>query len=328
MLMPLTRVAATTIHPSAGNATGTPAEVLWRPEPSQTPSAHPIDRIFWMHVPKCGSSFTHTVFHYACRGVSWSVGQGRQAGTHHPSRAAGNQSCGDNISLLQRDIKRGSYHTPVQWIDGRMGEAVGNVVAMFRRPSQRLMSAFAWMKESPECCSSDWGMGNMTGPCIGQRAQESECRRRSAIFHMKDAAAFARTPGALGCQTKMLLGRQCQDDKFYPSREQQERARQFVDKHMAFVGLLDEWERSVCLWHARYGGLLYRAELTNTRPTTIVAGQPTGYNESVLDGIVDPADELIYDAAATRFWRDVRSYAAPVAACQAAVRRATSPYVI
>ena len=316
MLMPLTRVAATTSHLSAGHPTGTPADVLWRPEPSQTPSAHPIHRIFWMHVPKCGSSFTHTVFHYACRGASWNVGRG----THHPPPG----SCGDNISLLQRGMTGGNYHTPVQWIDNRMGDAVGNVVAMFRRPSQRLMSAFAWMKEMPKCCTRDWGMGNMTGPCIGQRAQEPECRRRSAIFHMKDAAAFARTPGALGCQTKMLLGRRCQDDKFYPSREQQERARQFVDKDMAFVGLLEEWERSVCLWHARYGGLLYRAELTNTRPTTSVAAQPTGYNESVLNGIVDPADELIYDAATTRFWRDVRSYAAPVAACQAAVRRATS----
>ena len=270
-----------------------------------------------MHVPKCGSSFTHTIFHYACRGTVWNVHQG----THHPPPGA----CGHNISLLQEGMTGGNYHSPMRWIDDtRTSDAVGNVVAMFRRPSQRLMSAFAWMKEAPKCCTRDWGMGNMTGPCIGQLAQEPECRRRSEIFHMKDAAAFARTPGALGCQTKMLLGRRCQDDKFYPSREGQERARQFVDNDMAFVGLLEEWERSVCLWHARFGGPLYRAELTDTRPTTSVLGQPTGYNESVLDGIVDPADELIYDAAATRFWRDVRAYAAPVAACQAAVRRATS----
>ena len=139
---------------------------------------------------------------------------------------------------------------PVQWNGKQPHPGLGSVVGMFRQPSQRLLSARDYMHRHRGCCKTDWGLSRKQGE-----------RARAAAT----AAAFASLPGMRGCMAKMLLGGRCCD---IVGRQQTlarlPRAVAFVEQTMAFVGLLEEWERSVCLWHAKFGGPLFAAELRGT----------------------------------------------------------------
>lgn len=70
-----------------------------------------------------------------------------------------------------------------------------------------------------------------------------------------------------------------------------------------FVGLTDDWERSICLFHVMQGGhRCAPAEMLNTRPT-VSLGYDHGmaHVPGLLDGFVDAADEALYEAAYSRF---------------------------
>ncbi len=301
-----------------------PSRVIWqRRARDGWPATSRLRHIWWLHVPKAGTSFSQTVFHWACdhgkyKGtIGWNIAKG----THHPPRAA----CGSNISTeqrldksaqQQRQVKNSSrtpmvndinYHQPLSEAARRQPNSV---VALFRRPAQRLLSAFYWMKQKPWCCSLDWGFTP---------------KHRAEVNDMATAAEMARQPWALGCQTKLLLGERC----FSPGSAAKRpsalaRALSFINGSsrgggMRFVGLQEHWERSVCLWHARFGGPLYAAELSNTRPTN--GASSAGYDERELGGVFDPKDEAVYAMAAARFWREVAEFSAPVEACMEAVAR-------
>ena len=208
-------------------------QVMWRPAANQLPAPVAIDRIFWLHVPKCGSSFTHTIFHYACaRPVSWSCGNG----VHHPPP----DYCGTNRSTIQEQMHVGNYHTPIRWVQGMGGRFepranVGNVVAVFRSPAQRLLSAFSYMKQMPFCCTSDWGMGPANG------------YKRASVLKMPDAATLARLPYSQGCMTKMIIGFRCFDDHTLTDKEM-ERARRFVDEGIWHLSVCKESGRAQCAY--------------------------------------------------------------------------------
>jgi hypothetical protein len=243
------------------------------------------------------------VFQYACP----ELGKPFFHGVGYLSRAT--SDCGGSRSPLQSDFGTKMYHMHVPWQNDshpvRPDPRAGNVVALFRRPQQRFLSAFHWMQTVPTCCNDDWGMG----PRLGER--------RTAVNRMTSAAEFAKTPGALGCQTRMVLGNDCCAPT--PIRpEAVKRARDFVQNKMAFVGLQEEWVRSVCLWHARFGKPLFAGELLNTRPTSDT-NTTSEYEETELDGVVDEADDALYEAARTRFWRDVADFHSPVEHCMQAV---------
>ena len=145
---------------------------------------------------------------------------------------------------------------------------------------------------------------------------------------MNSSAQFAAYPGVPGCQAKMLLGLQCGAIPKSSPAELGARAAAFVSGHpsVAYVGLQEHWEHSVCLWHARFGGPLRRIELQDGRPTAAPRGrgQVAGageYDEAPLKGFVDVADEALYAAATTRFWKEVGAHAADVEACLDRVRR-------
>jgi hypothetical protein len=91
---------------------------------------------------------------------------------------------------------------------------------------------------------------------------------------------------------------------------------------MAFVGLLEEWEKTICLFHASFGGPLFAAELMNVRPTAVGnGGRASQYNESELGDVLDAADQAVYAAAKRRFERDVRDHHEDISQC---LRRTTA----
>lgn len=202
------------------------------------------------------------------------------------------------------------FHEPLRWTAKDPHRDVGGVVAIFRRPMQRLLSARSYMRRHRHCCGADWGLTR---------------KRREQARAAASARTFALLPGMRGCQTKMVLGYRCCDVAGGLIAGRIPRAVEFIERRMAFVGLLEQWERSVCLFHARFGGPLFAAELMDMRPTASASGgSATQYNESELDGVVDEADQAVYEAAVRRFERDVGEHAADVAHCLHHIRAAVA----
>lgn len=272
---------------------------LWSPRAAHSTLLHPI---FWLHIPKTGSSFTHTVFRFACSAHA-EIWRHSGGGVHQP-----HSTCGGNVSSLQAHLVATNFHTPLPWMpSGAHRLLPDRVVGLFRRPAQRLLSAFYYMRERPSCCHADWGFG------VGSA-------RRQQVGLFADAAAFARSPGALGCQAKMVLGMRChQLPTPAGARIDVARARHFVLREMAFVGLQDAWTDTVCLFHASFGTPLHAVELSNSRPTATAAKHAGWYNESELRGAVDAADEAVYAAALERFRWLSAVLSGPLAECRRSV---------
>ena len=89
-------------------------------------------------------------------------------------------------------------------------------------------------------------------------------------------ATYARWPGIAGCATKMLIGRPCASDskKLHPADAS--RAAGVLRERFAFVGLLEHWNASVCVFHALMmrGSQPDVAELQVTHATPLIHASP------------------------------------------------------
>jgi len=77
-----------------------------------------------------------------------------------------------------------------------------------------------------------------------------------------------------GCQTKMILGVGCHESHALTPSEMQ-RARQYVSSgELAFVGLSERYQESVCLFHVMHGGPLWDFE------AHLPAHEPSSYMDA------------------------------------------------
>jgi len=273
----------------------------------------------WLHIPKCGMTLALTVLNYACGRVHppWHLVHMALVGGQSDVRMAHSLDC--------RHAKAGHRcegrlllpfvgHHPVQAHDQQL-------VIMFRRPAQRLISAFRDNYHA-------WGLG------AGLRT----AMKRSN----PTVASWARYPGIAGCMTKMLAGYDCGASRVPPRGELLRRALGVLrSPRVAFVGLVGQWDASVCLFHRMMGGgtrpwLAEFRQLGHSRnsvrkgrralATAGSTSDPTargsplhraaearqmqgrGYNESELGHFVDHEDEAVYAEAVRIFRRNVAKY--------------------
>ncbi|CAE7376272.1 unnamed protein product, partial [Symbiodinium pilosum] len=83
-------------------------------------------------------------------------------------------------------------------------------------------------------------------------------------------------------------------------------------KEMAFVGLTERWDESVCLFHRMFGGAVNLAQLVDFH-----AGgyHQHLYDEKALGGFEDKVDEKIYRAAEARFEQLLEKYVGNGSVC-------------
>lgn len=102
----------------------------------------------------------------------------------------------------------------------------------------------------------------------------------------------------------MLLGRPCH----HPNDSQLAIAR--MQKEMAFSGLADFWNESVCLFHRTLGGAPTPAQFMPARQYTGVEKTADGwYNEVPLGSFQDVYDEAVYREAKKHFIHQLRQFA-------------------
>lgn len=164
----------------------------------------------------------------------------------------------------------------------------GHIVEMFRQPEQRLLSDYydAFFR-------SNHSWGSPTPP--------------------RDARHFAEE--LQGCATKMLvrpfrLDKQvCKGPGSPPPTEQESAlALKRLQEGFAFVGITDQWDLSVCLFHAKFGGECQPAEFGEVRLGVKRNSSDQGYDTSELRGFVDEMDGRLFAEATRIFQSDLSRY--------------------
>eukprot|EP00927_Polykrikos_kofoidii_P042501 TRINITY_DN364_c0_g1_i1.p1 TRINITY_DN364_c0_g1~~TRINITY_DN364_c0_g1_i1.p1 ORF type:complete len:320 (-),score=29.49 TRINITY_DN364_c0_g1_i1:142-1101(-) len=168
----------------------------------------------------------------------------------------------------------------------------GSFVGMFRDPSQRALSSW------------DSFAGAFV-PTLGRKLSKEEWARRIE-----------------GTATKMLAG---QEFPLEASFGRSNRSLLLPDLELAlsrfegflFVGLVEHWALSVCLFHKITDSACNPHDLDNTRKDGN-RGTNASWDISELNDYVDPYDTKLYLAATDRFWRDVRKHELTTEVCQQA----------
>lgn len=236
------------------------------------------EQMRWLHVPKTGTSFINVLATWGCPGIA-----------------------ADEVIEWKPELGREPFE--VQWVRNNaaskcrfspnfcvghdsIGEGCNNVsgrsyAAMFRQPEQRMISGY---------------LHNFNG-YIGDRTNLT----MSGYAH-----------GCTGCYVRKTTGYQC-CNKQAPINVAQ--AVDTLHTRFAFVGLTDEWDLSVCLFHRMFGGACHPREFKNVRPGRNLSGG-AGYDTAMLDGFTDEADNAFYDEAKTIFWKNIEQFAVTEASCR------------
>jgi len=288
-----------TVSAVSGGINLTPAEVI-NAAPSASERLELLKPITWIHAPKTGTSMVNLFYSHPniCPLVP--------KGIKMP----------DNRDLPDRDLFAayppdlfcpGSFKydrgLEIQACHGAAGslyeDIKGHIVAMFRQPEQRLLSAY---HDTVWRTSHSWN---------------------STIREPRDALDFAEV--MQGCETKMIARQTEFNDAdsnpcFGPpsppaTEDESDLAVQRLREGFAFVGLTDEWDISVCLFHAKFGGDCHAIEFVDSRLGAGRGDTDSKHNTSELHGFEDKVDGRLFEEAVRIFDEDTSRFGVSASSC-------------
>jgi hypothetical protein len=258
--------------------------------------------ITYLHVPQSGSGFATVVAHHVC-------GSDIPDDVFVREPKAFFEKWGPTCNA-SRFGRFESGHSPLTPTD--MGN-LGSVVAMFREPSQRIISGYfndlygcTKLQQKHECII------NVNGSFVCEGDLRDENGR--FVRNPSTISVFEYGKCMENCTANMLTGRACGTR----GPVDVERAIEVVDE-LGFVGITEEWNLSLCLWHARFGGRVLPAELMNVRPGPVTASltESQKYDEiAMLKHWYPETDGHVVHAAEKRFWNDLDLHGIDRKSCQ------------
>ena len=173
-------------------------------------------------------------------------------------------------------------------------------MGLFRDPDQRVLSLYHSWGHGPGCF--DWSdtFNNMTRPPFLEYADLMKGGMTYQLTQV-DQRSTAGTP--LDVHRPMT------------SEDAKEASRR-VREGFAFVGLTEEWDLSICLFHKMFGGQCHAEEFEDVRPTSSGKNASVDYDTSELMGFHDDIDEVVYSAALDVFKANVALYNVSQDSCQ------------
>lgn len=211
--------------------------------------------LFWLHIPKCGTSFGSTLHGYTCQAspsASHDPGNPAEAcmrcGTDARNWRGYDHTITSSIPYEQRPYCdwnisfQGAFknHLVLPLRNDYSSPDHTQAVALFRDPRRRLVSGWNDNKHS-------YSMGTYNSP---RGPIDEVAVMRNTTQTVEEYAAW---PGIGGCQTKMLLGDDCSVPLNITEALFDEAHRRLLN--MPFVGLTDAFNASVCLFHHMHGGV-------------------------------------------------------------------------
>jgi len=270
--------------------------------PPLGPGRLDIQRLAWLHIPKSGTSFANVLLGTGCPGlddgdimdVSFANADGQMVGNFMSSHC---HRCIAGFRLCPG-------HNPVGAACNEWSQHEGHFVSMFRSPEQRLLSGYYAKRH---------GLRDYTGP----------------FDETHPLMSYAKL--MQGCTTRMLIGLPCgishpSTPPHVPTENQTQLAISRLSG-FAFIGLTDQWELSVCLFHAMFGGECQSREFANVRPHSyyehmsdasgaVRANHSSKYDTAPLGNWTDKADGQVWLAARKMFWNNVLKYSVSWKTCR------------
>lgn len=246
--------------------------------------------VAWLHIPKTGTSFVNALLHTPaiCPNMD-SRRSVESSGSSHrriwPEADWGSRSdaCPGGFSDAFSSFFSASWvHQGLSqdhWSAHR-----GHLVTMMRQPEQRLLSEY-YSKLSFE------NSMDVYDPVKGRYWPYS-----------------TQTPGPVefaevmaGCSVKQLTmdGEAPCDQMPRPTIEDTQMAIRRLEHGFVFVGITEQWDLSICLFRAMFGGGCVSSDFSNTRPT--FNSSASLYDTSVLNGWTDEVDGPVFDRASALF---------------------------
>lgn len=165
----------------------------------------------------------------------------------------------------------------------------GHYVGLLRKPLQRHMSGFLDRQ-----IMSTFGV---------------------PVVHGKYDSLLSYAKANAGCTTKLISGLPC-NDEYQVNESHLAKAIYRLDTGFAYVGLTEEWELSVCLFHKMFGGECAEHEFSNVRPGR---AHQKEYDLQDFNGWTDPYDAEVYRHGSQIFWRNIEQYNVSRESCGAGI---------
>jgi len=179
-----------------------------------------------------------------------------------------------------------------------------HAAVMVRDPLQRILSGYFAEPELHDCPRLQAQYNCTKKRCDGDVERDGRLTTNPSVIPPTEYAECVKD-----CSTNMLTGRSC--DSASPPNVSLAIA---TLREFGFVGLTGEWELSVCLWHAKFGGQPLAAELYNVRPG--VKASHRGYDVKGLLGKWRPSsDARVYTAAKEHFRAELERHNLTAKSC-------------
>jgi len=247
----------------------------------------------WFHVPKTGTSICNTLWHTpaVCPGFladnyisSSGPISGKPTEGWNPSWGVREVVCPGGLSLTYKLLEGGNKaHVGIGGLTGKYyNQNRGHFVTMLRQPEQRLISMYYYFG-----ALGFYGVDNETS--------------RAWVYDTESPSLREYAEWNGGCTVRQLT----MDVPFpyatvpLPTSEDVSVAINVLQEGFAFVGITEQWDLSVCLFRAMFGGQCHSSDFLNTRPGDNSSG--SDYDTSELNGWVDIWDGPVYSEALLMF---------------------------
>eukprot|EP00927_Polykrikos_kofoidii_P010637 TRINITY_DN1447_c0_g1_i5.p1 TRINITY_DN1447_c0_g1~~TRINITY_DN1447_c0_g1_i5.p1 ORF type:complete len:341 (+),score=42.99 TRINITY_DN1447_c0_g1_i5:111-1133(+) len=257
----------------------------------------------WLHVMKCGSSFGTTLAHYANGSLPKTshIPSGEDQKDPEDRTTEGLQGEPNFFRFkypvnkwfknVFRNPPNPGNHLPI--LDEEWDEWRNNWFGIFREPASRALSSF-----------NHFGQGKGDPLEFARRieGQQASMLSAGAAGMSRIRCEFNQTDAPTECK------RLVDPDVTL--------AIQRLDG-FAFVGIIEEFDMAVCLFHKMMGSKCLAVEFLNTREATYPGGEEMKQKQlAQLREQGDPWDGPVYEAAMRRFWGDVRKHDLKPSVCR------------
>jgi len=304
-------------------------------------------RIAWLHVPKTGSSFATTLMHYgnASLPADVAVEQGGMCTAQcdptvplTPCTPCVREHRATHATLFAQKFpfetwfrgvfpvgdERNTSGPQTFWFGDHFpigGESDspyyerhrGHMFAMFREPSRRHVSDYVRARHLGESYRGR-GKGQMglllRNPPEGKHTLLEHAR----MFEGLTVRMLATNQRCFSANVSVHNTCPAMPDGAL------EIARYRLHEGFAFVGDTDEWETSICLFHAKFGGRCLEVEMRNNRPSAVERSDvdaQAALAEELAANFTDRFDSVIYADMRQRFERELQEFGISPGRCAA-----------
>jgi hypothetical protein len=323
--VPTANVVGDGVAPQAGSRNGAENE---------------LSPVFWIHIPKTGTSLINTLILNRQICPLWTehtdemneTGRLTPEGTFRdaidfravfgisPMDAAKEPGHWDPI--VDETCPNGFFYSVEAWGPMSIGvhypvghvwddlESHGSGVVMIRQPEQRFLSDYLSLFDHLETRP-----GHFVPPTLEEAIRANEgCQLRFFTREWKDFCPDHNN-SVLACRSAhcMPLMAPVTSDEVVLAKSRL--------RSLAFVGITDQWDLSMCLWNAMFNQTCKSSQFANLNPTANTTKTGSSYDTSVLEGYTDPYDGALYDEALRIFNENLNRYNVTEVSCKEACPR-------